>query len=56
VSQKTQQRLVQRQEFAETSSTASVTRMSLDGGMIRLRTPKGEESEWKEFKAINLIG
>jgi hypothetical protein len=55
VSQKTQQRLVHRQSFEEASNDGPVTRMSLDGGMIRLRTPKGEELEWKEFKAINLM-
>ena len=55
VSQKTQQRLVQRQEFEEAVSGEPVTQMSLDGGMIRLRTPKGEECEWKEYKALNLL-
>lgn len=55
VSQKTQQRLVHRQEFEAASGQGSVTQLSLDGGMIRLRTPKGEESQWKEFKALNLM-
>jgi hypothetical protein len=54
VSQKTQQRLVHRQNFESVSSETPVTQMSLDGRMVRLRTPKGEESEWKEFKALNL--
>jgi hypothetical protein len=55
VSQKTQQRLVQRQEFEEASSDEPVAQMSLDGGMIRLRTPKGQASEWREYKALNLL-
>lgn len=29
--------------------------MSLDGGMIRIRTPQGEDSAWREYKAFNLI-
>lgn len=55
VSQKTQQRLVQRQKFEEVNSDEPVAQMSLDGGMIRLRTPKGQESEWREYKALNLL-
>ena len=55
VSQKTQQRLVQRQKFEAANSDKPVTQMSLDGGMIRLRTPKGQASEWREYKALNLL-
>jgi hypothetical protein len=55
VSQKTQQRLVQRQTFAQANSEAPVAQMSLDGGMIRLRTSKGQASEWREYKALNLL-
>ena len=40
VSQKTQQRLVQRPELEAADGDKPVTQMSLDGGMIRLRTPK----------------
>lgn len=54
VSQKTQQRLVQRQTFVTSPSDEPVTQLSLDGGMIRTRTPKGEACEWKEYKALNL--
>jgi hypothetical protein len=28
--------------------------MSLDGGMIRVRTPVGEPSEWREYKALQV--
>ncbi len=28
--------------------------MSLDGGMIRLRTPLGQPSEWREYKALHV--
>jgi len=54
VSLKTQQRLVHRQTFERPHRDEPISEMSLDGGMIRLRTPKGEESEWREYKALNL--
>lgn len=54
VSMKTQQRLVHRQEFEAPSSDEPVPQLSLDGGMIRIRTPKGQTSEWREYKALNL--
>jgi hypothetical protein len=54
VSQKSQQRLVQRQQFEEAHSDEPVAQMSLDGGMVRLRTPQGQPSEWKEYKALSL--
>ena len=55
VSQKTQQRLVQRQDFEVPNSNEPVAQLSLDGGMIRIRTPKGEKSDWREYKALNLV-
>ena len=54
VSMKTQQRLVHRQQFEVPKVDGVVTQMSLDGGMIRLRTPKGQPCEWREYKALNL--
>ncbi len=54
VSLKTQQRLVHRQQFDVPSVDEVVTQMSLDGGMIRLRTPNGQSCEWREYKALNL--
>lgn len=54
VSAKTQERLVHRQSFAVPEPAVPVEQMSLDGGMIRLRTPKGQASEWREYKALNL--
>lgn len=54
VSLKTQQRLVHRQTFAPLENDETISEMSLDGGMIRLRTAKGEASEWREYKALNL--
>lgn len=54
VSARTQQRLVQRQAFPEVVVSEPVNQLGLDGAMIRLRTPTGEPSEWKEYKALNL--
>ncbi len=54
VSAKTQQRLEARHDFEFPTSEVPVEQMSLDGGMIRLRTPLGEAAEWREYKALNL--
>ena len=55
VSARTQQRLVQRHEFVPPMVEEPIQQCSLDGAMIRLRTPEAEASEWKEYKAVNLI-
>lgn len=54
VSAKTQQRLEERHTFEVPDSEMPVEQMSLDGGMIRLRTPLAEKDEWREYKALNL--
>lgn len=54
VSPSTQQRLVHRYEFAEPPVQEAVETLSLDGGKVRLRTPKGQASEWRDYKAITL--
>lgn len=54
VSKSTQQRLVHRYEFPPESVDCGVKEMSLDGGKIRLRTPKGHPSEWRDYKGVNL--
>lgn len=59
MSHSTHQRLVQRQVFADLEvSTPSdpVDEISLDGGKVRLRTPVGEASQWRDYKAVNLHG
>ena len=33
-----------------------VRELSLDGGKVRLRTPKGEKSQWRDYKAVALHG
>ncbi len=52
VSSKTQQRLVHYQEFEQPRSILEIAELSADGGKARLITPKGEKSEWKDYKAI----
>lgn len=54
VSHSTQQRLVHRQSFDLPCVVPAVEEMSVDGGKVRLRTPKGEPSEWRDYKAVNL--
>jgi hypothetical protein len=56
VSPKTQQRLVQRYPFEEPTieGADAASQVSLDGGQMRFVTPKGEPSEWKQYKAARL--
>lgn len=54
VSHSTQQRLVHRQSFDLPQVAQTVEEMSVDGGKVRLRTPTGEPSEWRDYKAMNL--
>lgn len=54
VSHGTQQRLVHRQTFDLPVVTTYVEEMSVDGGKARLRTAKGEPSEWRDYKGVNL--
>lgn len=56
ISHSSQQRLVQKQEFAEVTITETVEEVTLDGGKVRLRTEKGKHSEWKDYKAVNAQG
>jgi hypothetical protein len=56
VSRGTQQRLVQRQLFELPMAEAAVEEVSLDGGKVRIRTPKGEICRWQDYKAVHLHG
>jgi hypothetical protein len=55
VSAKTQQRLVQGYDFPEPIAKANnpLQEACVDGGKVRLRTPLGEESSWRDYKAID---
>lgn len=56
VSASSQQRLVQRYSFPAWMGSNPVEAMSIDGGKVRLRTPKGEKSIWNDYKAIQIHG
>ena len=43
-----------RQTFELPQVEATVDAMSVDGGKVRLRTPLGQPSEWRDYKAVNL--
>jgi hypothetical protein len=49
---KTQQRLVHRQTFPLPDVEQPMEELSVDGGKVRVRTPLGEECEYKDYKAI----
>lgn len=53
VSAKTQQRLVQGYDFPEPTGKTPITEACVDGGKVRLRTPLGEPSIWRDYKAID---
>lgn len=55
-SHSTLQRLTQRQEWPEPKLLEPIEELSLDGGMIRLRTPLGQACEWREYKAVAVHG
>lgn len=54
ISANTQQRLVHRQEFTLPTAESEVEELSVDGGKIRKSTPLGEESAWRDYKAVRL--
>ncbi|WP_250126518.1 ISKra4 family transposase [Chroococcidiopsis sp. CCMEE 29] len=54
VSHSTQQRLVHRQTLEQLQIEQAVDEISIDGGKVRLRTPQGQPSEWRDYKGVNL--
>ncbi len=52
ISKSTQQRLIHRQEFDLPKPESVLEELSVDGGNIRVRTPEGEPSVWRGYKAI----
>lgn len=54
VSRSTQQRLVHRQCFEVPPVEDEVNEISIDGGKVRLRTAKGHQSIWRDYKGVNL--
>ena len=50
----TQHRLVNNYHLPEPKIKRKVNSLSVDGGTVRLRTPLGQKSEWKNYKAIKI--
>jgi hypothetical protein len=49
---KTQQRLVHQRQFELPTVEESMAELGVDGGKVRVRTPLGEECQWRDYKAI----
>lgn len=49
-------RWVQQAKFDALEMEETIEEVGLDGGKVRLRTPKGEPSEWRDYKAVRLNG
>jgi len=56
VSKSSQHRLVEKYEFEEALGQGKIDALSVDGGKVRIRTPLGESSRWKDYKAVSLHG
>jgi hypothetical protein len=54
ISHSTHQRLVHRQDFEAIMVETVVDTVEIDGGKVRVRTPKGQESSWQEYKAVTV--
>lgn len=52
----TQHRLINNYHLPEPKITKRAKSLSVDGGTVRLRTPLGQQSEWKNFKAVKVHG
>lgn len=50
----TQHRLVNSYELSEPKTTKRAKSLSVDGGTVRLRTPLGNKSEWKNYQAVKI--
>lgn len=54
VSAKTQERMVKRATLPAAGSDEPVSELALDGGMVRVRTPQGQQSAWRQYHAIRV--
>jgi hypothetical protein len=52
----TQHRLLERYKLLPPETTETVEALSIDGGNVRLRTPLGKESVWRNYKAVKVHG
>lgn len=56
VSAKTQERMVKRVDLPEARPPETVSELTLDGGMVRVRTPKGKSSQWRQYHGLRVNG
>jgi hypothetical protein len=56
VSHSTHHRLVHHQEFKEAVCETPIEVICIDGGKARIRTPRGEECIWNDYKAVVFEG
>jgi hypothetical protein len=56
ISKSSQHRLALGYEFQEAQGKGKIESLSIDGGTVRIRTSVGEESIWKNYKAVSLHG
>jgi hypothetical protein len=52
VSHSTQHRRVQTREWSVPEAKQAIAQVSIDGGKVRLRGAKGQESYWRDYKAV----
>ena len=54
IAHSTQHRLINNYHLPEPMMKTRANSLSLDGGTVRLRTPLGQKSEWKNYKAVKI--
>ncbi len=54
VGHSTQHRRVQGHEWSLPDAKQAISEVSIDGGKVRLRSSKGQESYWRDYKAVRL--
>ena len=54
ISHSTQHRLINNYHLPEPKMGRRLNSLSVDGGMVRLRTRLGHKSEWKNYKAVKI--
>lgn len=54
VGHSTQHRQVQTHEWSLPQAKQAISEVSIDGGKVRLRGEKGQESYWRDYKAVRL--
>ena len=52
VAHSTQHRLVNKCQLPEPKIIKRAKSLSIDGGTVRLRTPLGKQSEWKNYRQL----